>query len=280
MIKRNGIELMNSRTNNVSIAKETLEIIKNKQYISPSDNIVDISQSLDASIKNTYLHKKMMSVKEYSPVIPTIEVTNETTTNAALRLIDASHTNVVALNFASAVNVGGGFLGGSIAQEEDLCRCSGLYACLKSKPVFYNDNILYDSAYYTDNVIYSPNVPFFRNDNHVLMEKPFELSIITAPAPCLRNMENIDQDMLHVTLRCRIRKILQIAEDYKHKTLVLGAWGCGAFKNDPEIVANVFSEMLKEIPAFEHICFAVYDNDIPAMKFNTFNNIFKNIFQG
>lgn len=277
MIKRDNVEIMNARSGNVKIGKETLEIIKNKKYNSLSGKIIDLSDSLDAAMNGTLLYQDGITdvpMKQYQSVKPSIEVTNETTAQAAVRLNSLGKDNVVALNFASARNQGGGFLSGAIAQEEDLCRASGLYACLKKKPVFYNENILCDDTLYTDNVIYSPSVPFFRDEHNLLLEDPFLLSILSAPAPNVRSMENIDEDILTITFNYRAVKVLQIAELHGHKNIILGAWGCGAFGNSPEMVANSFKEALMLVPAFEHVCFAVYDTRTPPVLFDTFKEIF------
>lgn len=161
MIKRNGVEVMNARTKNVTIAKETVSVINNQKYTAPSGNVVDISQEMDSAIDGTiyYPGDSLIGMPpDQSPIHVTIEVTNETTAQAAVRLQALGKTNLVALNFASARNQGGGFLAGAIAQEEDLCRASGLYGCLKRKPLFYNANIMCDDAFYTHGVLYSPNV--------------------------------------------------------------------------------------------------------------------------
>lgn len=280
MIKRNGIEVMNDRTKNVTIAKETLEILKQKKYTSLNGNIVDISDILDAAIKGTILYKATSDLPDFDleTTHPIIEVTNETTAQAAVRLGSLGKTNIVALNFASARNQGGGFLGGAIAQEEDLCRASGLYACLKSKSVFYNENILCDNTLYTDNIIYSPRVPFFRNEHNLFLESPFNLSIISAPAPNIRAMGDIineEQDyLISETLERRAHRVLQIAAAHGHKNIILGAWGCGAFGNNPVEVAEVFTLALQKVPAFEHVCFAVYDTRTPPVLYETFEEWF------
>lgn len=274
MIKRDGVAIMNARTKNVSIAQETLAVLKEKQYTAPSGNIVDISKDLDFAIQNSILYRSELTEKKYKSITTTIEVTNETTTQAATRLLKEGKTNLVALNFASARNVGGGFLAGAIAQEEDLCRRSGLYLCTKNKPMFYNENILCDNCLYTNNMIYSPDVPFFRDEHLQFLEEPYLMSIISAPAPNLNGTANIDRDVLVRTINHRTYKILQIAENLKHKNIILGAWGCGAFGNDPELIANSFKKALKEIPAFKHICFAIYDKRDGTPVFNTFLNVF------
>lgn len=272
MIKRDGVAIMNERTLNVKIAKETLEVIKQKGYTSPNGEKVDISDALDAALAGTTLWKSIPEIKDYMLISPVLEVTNETTAQAAVRLLASGKENLAALNFASARNPGGGFLAGAIAQEEDLSRASGLYACIKSKPIFYNENILCDDTLYTHNVIYSPKVPFFRDEYNRFLEKPYELSIISAPAPNLRG-QSLNEDIVYDTLCHRAIKILRIAEAYGHKNIILGAWGCGAFGNDPKVVAEVFMWALKTISSFEHVCFAVYDNRPEAPIFNTFKNI-------
>jgi len=275
MIKRSGVEIMNARTGNVSIAKETIQICKDKQYTAPSGQIVDISKQLENAIQNTVLYRPddipTTSALNKSPII---EVVNETTANAAVRLLGQGKQKVAALNFASARNQGGGFLSGAVAQEEDLCRCSGLYPCLKSKPIFYNEKILCDHCFYTDHIIYSPDVPFFRDDSNNFLEQPFDLSIISSPAPNLRGAEEIDEAQLIEVIFERARKILKIAALHEHETIILGAWGCGAFGNDPILVATIFEEALKDVPHFSHVCFAVYDVRTPPELFNTFVKIF------
>jgi len=259
MIKRDGVALMNARTKNVSMAKETLQVLKDKQYVAPNGNVVDISFALDEEVDHTKLFQDTTIDSYQLGGTPTIEIVNETTTHAAVRLLADNKKDIVALNFASARNVGGGFLSGAVAQEEDLCRSSGLYVCTKRKPVFYNENILCDDTFYTDNIIYSPNVPFFRDEYNQFLDNPYYLSIISAPAPNVRSMENVDEDVLYSVLYNRILKILHIARVYSHDNIILGAWGCGAFGNDSTMVATAFKDALTEISHFDHVCFAVYD---------------------
>jgi uncharacterized protein (TIGR02452 family) len=273
MIKRDGVAIMNARTKNVSIAQETLAVLKEKQYTAPSGNIVDISKDLDFAIQNSILYRSELTEKKYKSITTTIEVTNETTTQAATRLLKEGKTNLVALNFASARNVGGGFLAGAIAQEEDLCRRSGLYLCTKNKPMFYNENILCDNCLYTNNMIYSPDVPFFRDEHLQFLEEPYLMSIISAPAPNLNGAATIDPVALRKVIDYRTYKILQIAEAYQHKNIILGAWGCGAFGNDPSMVATAFVQALLKVPVFEHVCFAVHDKREGKPVYNLFKEM-------
>jgi len=277
MIKRNGVEVMNARTKNVSIAKETIAIINNQKYTNLNGDTVDISVEMDAAIDGTHYYEADVLVgmpADQAPIHATIEVVNETTAQAAVRLQAKGKTNLVALNFASARNQGGGFLSGALAQEEDLCRASGLYGCLKRKPLFYNANILCDDAFYTNGVLYSPNVPFFRDDHNLFLEKPFPLSIVSAPAPNLSSTKsNIDPKVLTSLIRERTVRILQVAHANGHKNIILGAWGCGAFGNDPEMVSKAFMLALTKVPYFEHVTFAVYDTREPYVLYETFKEV-------
>ena len=271
MIKRDGVAVMNARTKNVMVAKETLGIVSQGNYKSPNGTLIDLAEAITTSINGTILYKDTPHSSNIASTA-TIEVVNETTALSAKRLLDLGKEDIVALNFASARNQGGGFLAGAIAQEEDLCRCSGLYSCLKRKPVFYNENILCEDTFYTDNMIYSPEVPFFRDQYNNLLEQPYKFSIISAPAPNVRAMTIVDEKYLRQVLYNRALKILRIARAHQHKVLILGAWGCGAFGNDAEMVANVFLDALVAVPAFEHVCFAVYDSRPDQILFETFRN--------
>jgi uncharacterized protein (TIGR02452 family) len=195
----------------------------------------------------------------------TIEVTSESTLTAAARLCP-DHPDALALNFASARNPGGGFLSGSQAQEESLARSSTLYPCqIRFMQSFYEVNRRQKSLLYTDNMIYSPRVPVIRNDAGQLLQTPCLLSILTAPAPNAGALNrDSDASQLIATLRRRAEYVLAAAHHFNHRTLILGAWGCGVFRNDPYEVARAFANLL--LPgklwstAFSKITFAIFDN--------------------
>lgn len=269
MIIRNGQRVIN---NTRMHSNEILDIIKQGQYVSPNNKKVDISKQIAFSRDNSIYYKDNPPIKEFTPIRPKIEVVNEKTISSAIRL---HKQNAVALSFANAKTPGGGFLLGAKAQEEDICRASALYECIKNKPNFYNDNILKDN-FYTHGMIYSPNVPFFKDEE--LLEEPFNLSIITCPAANLNGIEDKTNlvEKLETLYKERMVKILQVAAYHGHKTIILGAWGCGAFCNDPKLVANAFSFALNQVPAFEHVCFPVYDiwdKSIALNKYDVFKEI-------
>lgn len=263
LIKRNGKTIVSEKMGRVNVFKDTLKILSEGKYI-VNDHEVNIKESLDNLISKTVLYND-------KDIKPTIEVCNEKSFTSATRLLKEGKENIVLLNFASGHSVGGSVIEGANAQEEDLCRCSGLYDSLKTKTEFYESNSK-NKIEYTDDIIYSPNVPFFKDDNFNLLEKPIHLSVITSPAPNL--MHGFDNEFdLNLLINKRILKILRVAMMNNHKTILLGAWGCGAFQNDRSIVANAFKDNLKLLPFFEHVCFPVFDNQPEAPLYNFFKSI-------
>ena len=186
----------------------------------------------------------------------TVQVTNETTLGASRRLTECGR-QPLALNFANGVVPGGGFLQGATAQEEALCRSSALYATLVNDPM-YEVHRSRDEPDSKDWVIYSPNVPIFREDDGSVLEKPWLLSFITCAAPYA---PEIGQPRSGDLLQQRIHRILSVCRAYGASSLVLGAWGCGAFKNDPKRTARDFRRSLETDFAgvFAEIVFAVTD---------------------
>jgi len=115
-------------------------------------------------------------------------------------------------------------------------------------------------------MIYSPNVPIFKNEDGINLEELTCCGIITAPAVNAgvvksREPERIDE--IEEIMKRRIRKVLAISLEYGHRSIVLGAWGCGVFRNDPKDVARYFREILETSyeNKFEKIVFAIYGRD-------------------
>ncbi|MEL6107161.1 MAG: TIGR02452 family protein, partial [Planctomycetota bacterium] len=175
-----------NRTKLKQNAREVLELLERGNY-QVEGRTVAIGGWQDSARLGTRLYSpaQLESLRSSPPrgADPGIELSEETTQVAAQRL--ASQVEKTALlNFASARNPGGGFLNGAKAQEEDLCRCSGLYPCLLECMEYYEANRRQDSLLYTDHMIYSPDVPFFRvRGNGGFLTQPFTISVITAPAP-------------------------------------------------------------------------------------------------
>jgi uncharacterized protein (TIGR02452 family) len=185
-----------------------------------------------------------------------VQVANETTLGASRRLVERG-LRPLSLNFANGHVPGGGFLGGARAQEETLCRSSALYETLVGDLMYeaHRPRLEPDS---TDWAIYSPDVPVFRTDEGTELVEPWPLSFVTCAAPLAAD---IGQPRAGDLLQKRIHRVLGIAAAYGHATLVLGAWGCGAFGNDPIRTARDFRRAIEHdySGAFSEIVFAITD---------------------
>jgi uncharacterized protein (TIGR02452 family) len=215
-----------------------------------------------------------------APVTPDasrIEVTNETTLEAARQLADP---DLACLVFASAKNPGGGFLTGAQAQEESVARASALYTCLTAVPEFYAFHRAQDDLRYSDRVIYSPAVPVFRDDKGQFIDDPYLVTFLTAAAPnagaIARNQPQVAHT-IRATLRARAARVLDVAAAHGHRRLLLGAWGCGVFRNDPVMVADAFAEALSKRDRFEYVRFAVLDRQPGTPTYAAFTQAFAHL---
>lgn len=197
-----------------------------------------------------------------------VEVTDESSTVAARRLASdwPEASPVAVLNFASARNPGGGYVRGAKAQEEALCRASALYETLLEAPEYYEVHRAEHSTFYTDRVIHSPGVPVFRDDRGELLEAPFRAGFLTCPAPnagAIRRQEPERVPEIPGALARRAGLVLEVAALHGYRRLVLGAWGCGVFRNDPAEVAEAFRGLLagRFAGVFERVVFGVLDRD-------------------
>jgi uncharacterized protein (TIGR02452 family) len=247
------------------IAKETLDAIETKSYINKYGEIIDLSSSIDYAINCSILygpgHAEIGSC--FSNPSPNISVVNKTTLDAAINIQeDTGETNVCILNFASAKNPGGGFIEGAIAQEESIARSSTLYPTLLKNNKFYEENKKkHTMGLYLDYAIYSPSIAIFRTNDGDWYDFPYYVSVVTSPAPNYNAVPAHKQGQVESVIYNRIKQILGIMAFQEHRTIVLGAWGCGAFGNDPEMVAKLFKSALKEMPYFDNIIFAIYDKE-------------------
>ncbi|MBA9004562.1 TIGR02452 family protein [Thermomonospora cellulosilytica] len=251
-----------------AVAAETVAILDRGFYTAPSGRAVAIADDVAEAVRGTrlYLPDELAGLVAALPRgdrDTVIEVTEETTLAAARRLTAPGH-EVAALNFASAKNPGGGFLRGAHAQEEGLARSSALYASLRSVPEFYAFHREQRNLLYSDRVIYSPGVPVFRDDAGRLLEEPYRVAFLTSPAPNRGAMRDPEQAArVGAALRGRAAKVLAAAHRHGHDRLVLGAWGCGVFGNDPAEVADAFAGLLLDggpfAGLFGHVVFAVWD---------------------
>jgi uncharacterized protein (TIGR02452 family) len=253
-----------------ALAQETRRIVEDGYYVTGGVR-TDIAAEVEAAREGTRLYRprEIQQLLDqpgiHGGAAPRLEVTPESTGAAACRLVREGTDDVVALNFASARNAGGGWLGGARAQEEDLAISSALVSTLWTKPEYYDANRRESSLLYTDHLIHSPRVPFIRDEDKNLSSPPVPVSVITSPAPNagehLRRHPG-DLDGVRRTLQRRSGHVLAAARDRGHRTLVLGAWGCGVFRNNPADVAGCFKAWLTDARfagAFDRVVFAILD---------------------
>lgn len=259
------------------IARQTVAIAESGRYRSSTGDDVDIGEAVRAAVAGTRLYlpdtDHGIIGAGSAGVAAAVEVTYESTLMAARRV----GSDAACLVFASAKNPGGGFLGGAKAQEESIARSSALYPCLLSAPDFYAFHRSQRDLRYSDRVIYSPNVPVFCDDKGNLLDRPYTTSFLTAAAPnlgaILRNQPEYAADVPAVLAR-RAHRVLQIAAGHGHRRLVLGAWGCGVFRNDPVVVADAFAAALQTMGGFDLVVFAVRDGQPGTPVYHAFQRRF------
>lgn len=192
-------------------------------------------------------------------------VANEATVRAILDFAAADKERVGVLNFASAKNPGGGFLNGAMAQEESLAASSGLYKTQLRNEGYYAANRACRSMMYTEHAIYSPDVVFFRDEQFNLLERPVTASVLTLPAVNYGQvlLKGEDPEEAKRVMKDRMRLSLAIFANKGDTHLILGAYGCGVFRNDPVEVAGWWQELLNDEGwglVFTEIRFAVLDS--------------------
>lgn len=253
-----------SRSRARLLAGETVDILDNGFYISPSGQQIRVRAAVQNAVQNTthYREGEVPALPSFEPRSTVIEVRNETTFAAAKRL-EAAGLRTLALNFASAKSIGGGWKNGARAQEECLCRGSGLSRCLEANFDFYQFHRERGGGIYSDWMMLSPDVPVFRGDEpeEALLDECWTTSFLTAAAPN-RKAIFFDTERILPIFRARIHKVLAIALANNYDAVVLGAWGCGAFGNDPNEIAPLFAEVLNGNfkGAFAQVAFAILDH--------------------
>lgn len=250
--------------NYISIAKETKRITKEGKYELNGTTIYLPNQDYtDVKVYSPEMGGRLLSghVPDVANAANHIKIVAQDSFRAA-----GSFDNPLVMNFANAHKPGGGFEMGATAQEEALCRCSTLFASISSEKAqeMYRYNNSHISRVESDYMLLS-KVCVFRNEKCELLKEPFMAGVITVPAPnriglaALASEKKIEQVMQR-----RIRIMLLIAKEQGYKTVVLGAWGCGAFHNDASKVAGYFKKVLIDegyAGYFEHICFAIYGSE-------------------
>lgn len=256
----------------VAMAKETLEIIKQGYYTPEAgETQIAIKEDMEQSIKHSILISPAEGEKileKYNTCAicgqPEIRVENISTVDAIRKLAEEGKADIGVLNFASAKNPGGGFQNGAKAQEESLAVSGTLYPTLTAHEEYYKENRANRSMMYLDYGIYSPEVIFFRDGTFRLTKTPVKASVLTLPAVNMGQvlLKGEDAEKAKKVMRRRMKLALGIFAEQKAKHLILGAYGCGVFRNDPAEIAVWWRELLEEGMGqyFDSVFHAVLDH--------------------
>lgn len=197
---------------------------------------------------------------------------------------------VLVLNFANPVHPGGGVRGGARAQEEDLCRKSSLLLSLESERAreYYSYNWNSCSYMGSDAIILTPHVEMIKDCKGELLEESVVVSVMTCAAPMVMDgLGYMTEEEYRALFYRRICGMLKCAAYWGYQVFVLGAFGCGAFKNDAKLVSDLFYRALKEFEYdgmeakdfFRRIDFAVLDRSPTQYNFREFSRNFENFYR-
>lgn len=229
------------------------------------DEIEDcIDETLAYNVNSKFIEKRLNNKQ----VIIVDEIDS---VGAIFKYVNINEITAV-LNFASYNNPGGKFINGSKAQEECLCHESYLYNVLKGRIGYYKINHKNKNrSLYTDRALYSPNVRFTKECKDVFCD------VITCAAPnktAAQKYYNVSDEENSEVLKERIEFVLKIAQDNGVDNLILGAYGCGVFGQDPLEVAKIFKEFLSgKYKCFNKVIFAIPNR--LEMNYRCFKRIFK-----
>ena len=248
-------------------AEATAKLINEntKFYLKPID---------DAEIAKQLKVKRFLNIK----------LEKSGTVTAGKKILESNGGRTAILNFADAIRPGGWVLQGAPTQEENICRCSNLYPALLSEEAFKkyyyvnsvymwprNVSELYGAdidvpkgvtwedlnplhAVYTHRLMYFRDVTFFKDDTDYNLEEPYNLDVITCPSPAVLWSDKSTRDYV---FRERAEQIVKSAILNGAENIVLGAWGCGAFGQNPEVVARTFMDVLRDYNCFANVIFAI-----------------------
>lgn len=261
------------------VTREDLaEVFRDTQEFYSTDE--NLKRAINDSIKGTTFYAD----NDYPPLPKrrfkktAISVVKRRTLDAAISMQRRHLELKIAVhNFASATNPGGGVKNGSRAQEESLCRCSTLYPVLDTEENwkrYYSVNRKNNNSLYDDACIYTPEIVVCKSD----IDKPARLprdkwdlvDVITIAAPNLRGIKISDEELAELH-ESRLRHMFTVVAHHGAEIFVTGAFGCGAFRNNPEVVAQSYKKILAEFDGcFKEIVFAIYCRPQEMLNYDAF----------
>lgn len=275
-----------NRDERIECFKSTQRVIQNKYFDDVKNSIQNSSVYMD-DLKDFIGpdRVKFCSTKYVVNKLRSFE--------AAEDLLDvAPNKKVAVLNFASAKNPGGGVVNGASAQEECLCRVSTLYNVItdnKFKKDFYDYHKAKSGTLYSNRLIYSPDIVIVKDDDGYLLSKPYKIDVITCAAPNLnahskeeysgdRGTSQVSDDQLFNIHVARCSNIIKAAADHGVEVLVLGAFGCGVFRNNPTIVAKAMKKALESSHyKFERVIFPIFCKEWETENYDAFKEVFREV---
>lgn len=269
----------------ISVFRDTVATVEAEQYINGHGQTVLLPRDKQLIEKSVLYFKELPNTTNPS-FLSRVEVLKDD----CLAVARQAGENPLVLNMANAFHPGGGVETGSGAQEEHLFRSSNYFLSLyQYSPTLHKTYKLPKAkqSYPLDpafGAVYSPLVTVFRGkeeDGYPLLDTPFKASFMAVPAingPELsKNAEGIyvmsEKD--RALTKQKMRTMFTIAKIHAHDTLVLSAFGCGAFCNPPTQIAQLFHQVLLEAPfktAFKRIIFAIKDDHNTCKWYNPTGN--------
>lgn len=273
-----------SHMENKRIAEENKEIIQSGRFNKETPLKLSKRELAEVIVLSPEYFKKLTREQKsdsFDPEALSIRVLNCDSFTPAKEYSRKGIEDVLVMNFANAIYPGGGYLNGSNAQEEGLCRQSTLYASISSKKAreMYDYNDLIRMPFDSDYMLLSPQVEVFRRKNYSFYHESFVTSVMTAAAPNLYGRaESESLEAIEAIMKHRIRNYLLAANAYGYRHLVLGAWGCGAFGHDARLVSEYYHSILFEEGYgryFKEIVFAVLDTSPEMYNYRSFLHTFE-----
>ncbi len=258
----------------------------------------------DALLNGTKVYREEFHVEPKNPCKTSFSCVNADCVDVARKLVGEGD-NPAVLNLASNVSPGGGYHKGTNAQEESLCQRStlscSLYQFGDCSKKWIRDSGFFKKREYPLDInfggIYSPEVTFFRKnakENYGYSEHPFSCGIVSVASIANRaKNEFVDEDAKYVDENGRlnaegvriqknkIATIFRIALTNGHDSIVLGAFGCGAYHLDPEQIASLFEDVLNQEEfkgQFKKVVFAILErpnSKVPQERFGKFGPFYR-----
>lgn len=199
-------------------------------------------EEINKSVEKTKVYTEPFNKEVNGNKMPVIDIIDTDTVTAIFKHKKQGE-KIAALNFASYKHPGGGFMKGSSAQEESVCHESNLYNVISQfESGFYAENNKdKNKALYKDRGLYSPDIVFERGNRQTLCD------VITCASPNKKAAQKycyVSDHKNYEALESRIKFVLDMAEENNIDVIILGAYGCGVFGQDPIEVANLFKQEL------------------------------------